>query len=135
MRTSEFQFSNPVLSEFQFYISDSFEPEVEELHINLKMNVAKKRTRENEATVELTIEIGEKSDRMPFFVRAVEGAVFRWKKEEFSEEKIEMFLDINAPALLMSYLRSIVSTVTMASKYPAYNIPFINFNDIEKNSV
>lgn len=135
MRTSEFQFSNPTLSELQFYISDTYNPDTDEINVNLAINVAKKRTGEKEATVELTIEIGEKNEKAPFYVKAVEGAAFRWEEGAFEEEEdVEKFLSINAPALLISYLRPIVSNVTMFSKYPAYNIPFINFNDVQKNS-
>ena len=131
MKTSEFQFSNPTLSELQFYVNDSYSSDAQEISLDLGINVAQKRICETEATVELTLEIGEKSDTIPFYLRAVEGATFKWESDAFAEAKdVEKFLNINAPALLLSYLRPIVSNVTMTSKYPGYNIPFINFNDV-----
>ena len=133
MKTSEFQFSNPTLSELQFCINDAYHTALKEISVNLGINVANKRISEREATVELTLEIGEKNDMTPFYIRAVEGATFKWEEGAFAEEKeVEKFLGVNAPALLLSYLRPIVSNVTMSSKYPGYNIPFINFNDMNK---
>ena len=133
MGTSHFQFSNPILSELQFYINDTYNADVEEISVNLGMSINKNRISETEATVELTVKIGEQSENAPFYVMATEGAIFRWEDDSFdAEPDVEKFLDVNAPALLLSYLRPIVSSVTMASKYPAYNIPFINFNDAKK---
>ena len=55
-------------------------------------------------------------------------AKFKWDSN-LQEKNVEIFLNQNAPALLLSYARPIVSMVTNASHYPAYNIPFINFAD------
>ncbi len=133
MGTSQFQFSNPVLSDLQFYINDVYGVGLEEINVNLGMNINKERLSDTEAIVELTIEIGEKGENAPFYITATEGAMFRWEEDAFDKEQdIEKFLDVNAPALLLSYLRPIISNITMASKYPAYNIPFINFNTARK---
>ena len=35
-------------------------------------------------------------------------------------------LEINAPSLLISYIRPLVALVTGSSKYPAWNIPFLD---------
>ena len=130
MGTSQFQFSNPMLSELQFYINDAYGVDVEEINVNLGININKKRISDTEAIVELTVEIGDKSDNAPFYITATEGAVFRWEEDAFDKEQdIEKLLNVNAPALLLSYLRPVVSNITMFSKYPAYNIPFINFNN------
>ena len=53
-------------------------------------------------------------------------ANFRWM-EGFEKEQIDLLVSQNAPALLLSYARPIISMTTNASHYPAYNIPFINF--------
>lgn len=130
MRTSRFQFSNPILSGFQFVINDTYNADADELSVKLGININKKRIGETEAIVELTVKIGEKDNTAPFYIEATEGANFKWEKEAFdSDDKVERFLDVNAPALLLSYLRPIVANITIASKYPAYNIPFINFNE------
>ena len=132
MKTSEFQFSNPALSELEFYINE-YGTDGENISVALGMMVNKERISETEALVELTVEIGKKDNSSPFYIKASEGAIFRWEKGSFdNEQDIEDLLDINAPSLLIAYLRPIIANVTNASKYPAYNLPFINFNDVKK---
>lgn len=134
MRTSEFQFSNPTLFELEFCIND-YDTEGEDISVALGMTVNKNRVSETEAIVELIVEIGKKDESSPFYIKASEGAIFRWEKGAFdNEQDIEDLLDINAPSLLISYLRPIIANITNASKYPAYNLPFINFNDVKKNN-
>lgn len=36
-------------------------------------------------------------------------------------------INTSAPAPLLGYMRPIVASITNSSKYPAYNLPFINF--------
>lgn len=134
MGTSQFQFSNPMLLALEFHINDTYDADVSEINVDISINVNKERVNANEAVVELVMEIGERYDRAPFYVRAVEGAMFRWDDDAFaSEQQIEDLLDVNAPSLLLSYLRPIVSSVTSMSKYPTYHIPFINFNKANRN--
>lgn len=132
MKTSDFQFSTPILAEIEFCINNAYSADNEEIDVSIKMLVNKERVEEHKAIVELTVEIGEKDDSAPFYIKATEGAFFRWKENAFNgEQDIDALLDINAPALLVSYLRPIVSGITAASKFPSYNIPFINFSERE----
>lgn len=132
MGTSQFQFTNPVLKNLQFNINDTYVAKKKNVDINVQISISKKMAGRNEANVELTIEIGEQSEEMPFYISATEGAGFRWEQEAFSDEKeVEKLLEINAPALLLSYLRPIISNITSASQYPTYNIPFVNFNNLK----
>ena len=79
-----------------------------------------------EATVSLTIEIGETDDNVPFYIKAKEQADFKWD-ESVADIMLDRLLNQNAPSLLLSYLRPIVAQVTNSSKYGVYNIPFVNF--------
>lgn len=134
MKTSEFQFSNPALSELEFYINE-YDTQDEDISVALGMTVNKERVSETEAVVELTVEIGQKDNSAPFYIKASEGAIFKWEEGAFDKDQdIEDLLDINAPSLLISYLRPIIANITNASKYPAYNLPFINFNDVKRNN-
>ena len=130
---SAFQFTNPILKELDFSLNEGFEKVVnKEIPIQLSLSVqVNKSAVKNEAMVELTVEIGEKCDNVPFWIRAIEQANFRWD-ELVVEEMVDRLLNQNAPSLLLSYLRPIVSQVSSASKYGAYNIPFINFTDQNK---
>lgn len=135
MKTSDFQFSTPMLSELEFYVNNDYESESGDIDVSVKMQVNKSRIAEREAVVELTVEIGQKDKSAPFYIRAIEGAFFRWTENAFNgEQAIDSLLDVNAPALLVSYLRPLISGITTSSKYPTYNIPFINFNASKEES-
>lgn len=58
----------------------------------------------------------ENNDDIPFYIKAIEGANFRWN-DELDDNMIDRLLNQNAPSLLLSYLRPIVAQVTSASKY------------------
>ena len=130
---SEFQFTTPSLLNIVFLMNDSFN-EKDSVTFEVKTSTEIKRGMNlNEATVLLEVEIGEKSESYPFYVRAKEYARFRWEEKAYTEEEISRLLKQNAPALLLSYLRPIISNVTGASVFDAYDIPFMNFaSGIEK---
>lgn len=124
---SKFQFSNPSLVNLSFSINEDFKDEEE---VKIKMNIETKTDREpgsSEATVKLSISIGEESDKSPFYVYAEEIARFRWEADAYSEEGVQRLLAQNAPSLLLSYIRPIIASVTSASPFNGYHIPFINF--------
>lgn len=41
-------------------------------------------------------------------------------------ETVGECLNVNAPALLLSYMRPIVANITSSSIFPAYHLPFVN---------
>ena len=55
---------------------------------------------------------------------------FLWE-EGLNEQEIRNALEINAPSLLVSYVRPLVALITGSSKYPSWNIPFL---DMRKTS-
>ena len=115
---SAFQFTNPALSALEFWINKNFNGEKDtkiQIRMNMSVKVAKKENL-NEAIVELNVEIGEKNDDIPFYIKATEEANFRWN-DELDDNMIDRLLNQNAPSLLLSYLRPIVAQVTSASKY------------------
>ena len=60
------------------------------------------------------------------------SAKFSWD-DSIDDEK-EKILNINAPAALLSYIRPLISSMTGNLKYPALNIPFIDFTQTEKEN-
>lgn len=58
---------------------------------------------------------------------------FHWD-ESIDDEMAKKLLNINAPAALLSYIRPIIASMTGNSKYPALNIPFIDFTEAENNN-
>ncbi len=50
---------------------------------------------------------------------------------ELEKRIIKNALEINAPSLLVSYIRPLIALVTGNSKYPSWNIPFLDMRKFE----
>lgn len=129
MNKSKFQFSNPVLEKVEFLVNDSFNREACD-GISMQSNTEVKVLDGNEAYVALTLNVGDESEGQPFNIMVKMSAKFHWD-EAIDDEKAKKLLNINAPAALLSYIRPIISSMTGSSKYPALNIPFIDFTQAE----
>lgn len=128
MEKSAFQFRNPVLTELEYGVNnDFFNPSNSEQQVDIQIEVQVNRNSDvSEAEVLLRFKLGDKDDKNPFYVIATEKADFRWE-DGLKDETVEQLLNQNAPSLLLSYLRPIITQITAASPYDAFNIPFINF--------
>lgn len=129
MKTSNFQFESPVLEELVFAVNPKFKASNENIEMKNAFHTDVKRV-ENQrvAKVSLTLTINETEEDVPFNLRIRLSALFRWN-DSLSDEAVDAMLKINASALLLSYMRPIVSNVTNYSRFPSYNLPFVNFVD------
>lgn len=132
MNRSKFQFSNPELEKIEFLVNDNFNEEKYD-GIAMQSNTEVQILENNEALVKLTLNIGDSTNSQPFNICIRMSADFSWD-ESVRIEKAKQLLNINAPAVLLSYIRPIVSNLTNNSKYPTLNIPFIDFTHSEHNS-
>ncbi|NLJ18365.1 protein-export chaperone SecB [Globicatella sulfidifaciens] len=129
---SEFQFKNPELINVSFNINDGYDKsEFTGITLNSTTEVSK-TSDTNDAFVQLNLEIGD--DHSPFYIGIKIKAKFNWN-EEIDEQVVDKMLSYNAPALLLGYIRPMVSTITSWSKYPAYNIPFIDFRPTNDGNI
>lgn len=130
METSKFQFSEPVLIDMKFHTNEDFKPvgEGEPMKVNLQIKnvIRKEKEKENAATVDVTVSMGENGSSIPFILSITMRADFRWEEDAFSEETVKSLLKQNATATLLSYIRPLVAMITNASPYNAYNIPYID---------
>lgn len=126
MKESSFQFNNPSLVDLYFHINKDFKAKEDgPLNVNTSFNVnISKHETAPQAIVELEIIIGTENDTFPFYIKATEGALFKW---DAGNALVDDFLDINAPALLLGYLRPVIASITSASPFNTYNIPFFDF--------
>lgn len=135
MKESNFQFTNPSLTYIRFLENETFIREQgKNIELETNIRVDMKRIDDSKATVSILIKIGEEEERMPFVLETKFSANFRWDNK-VSTDQVELFLNQNAPALLLSYARPVISMITNESRYPAYHLPFINFADIDKKDV
>lgn len=128
MKQSKFQFLNPYLKETYFIINPEFPLDSVDNEIEMEnaFNVHIKRYKnENKANVELTLETNMENEEAPFKLQIKVASDFKW--EDLNEEMIENMLKINAPTILLGYMRPIVANLTNFAGLPAYNLPFIDF--------
>lgn len=126
MKKSNFQFLNPYLTELQFQTNPEFDrtccsTDVEtffQLHI-------KRSTEQNLANVELELNANMEREQAPFKILARVAADFIW--DELDDRAVDAMLRLNAPALLLGYMRPIVANITNSSEFPVYNLPFMDF--------
>ena len=129
MVKSGFQLKNQRLISSHFEVNQAFRPDEQnklEMHVQPRIKVQKHDTN-REGIVKLYLEVFEKKniDTIPFYIELEIVGLFIWS-EDITEP--DMFLNINAPAILFSYLRSIVLQLTVASGNPPLNLPLINFD-------
>lgn len=126
MKKSKLQFKNPRLKRLEFEINEDFNNEnLVGLDLNVKTNIDRI---ENKAIVSLRLNIFEKEniEDAPFFVEIEMSGEFRWP-ESIDEETLEVLLNSNAPAILLSYIRPYISTITSGAGYPALILPLMDF--------
>ena len=130
MKKSDFKFSNPILLKTNFLVNKEFKNN-ENVVIDNSFNVSINRDESsNIAIVELTIEVGreELKTDVPFYIELVIGSAFSWD-DVFDKNTLQTLLSQNAPALLLSYARPIIHSLTSMTPFPAYNVPFYNFTE------
>ncbi len=125
MTESNFQFSNPVLQTVDFKTCDDFDAEKFD-GISMDSNAEFKLLNNQSALVTLTINIGMGKTNQPFRISVSMQSEFYWD-DKIDEKKAKKMLEINGSAVLLSYIRPIVASLTNSSRYSALNIPFIDF--------
>ncbi|BAL68372.1 protein-export chaperone SecB [Streptococcus mutans] len=128
---SAFQFTKPILKEVIFVEAGG---ESGESNNFLQTNVSEIENKDNErsAHVSLTLSNFEELESneitsSPYLLRVTMEAKFKWNSELINEELESNLLRINAPSLLLSYIRPVVSELTVASAYQEEIVPFIDF--------
>ncbi len=127
MVTSKFQFTQPRIVSLQYAENDTFCSTKNE--IELPISISPKITRnveESIAIVKLDITVGTQDDKNPFWLSLGMIAQFRWETGSISDEDIKSLLKKNAVLLLISYARPIIATVTSQSRFPTYDLPYID---------
>lgn len=130
VKKSGFQFSNPSLESLVFEVNQDYQAtDKPNVPINILTNV-KKANDAPLAEVEVELQLGEDggNSNMPFFIRVLLKASFKWD-DSIQEELLDELLRTNAPALLVSYARPIIANVTGWSGFPLYNLPYIDMSD------
>lgn len=119
-----FQFKDPVLLKLDYKENQNFDYEkFNEMKLDFEISVNKSKN--NQAFVTLSLVIGEDANN-PFYLSISMGSEFSWEDEK-EDDLISELLNINAPALLTGYMRPIISLITSSSRFPTFNLPFLDF--------
>lgn len=137
MKPSPIRFSDPYLEECEFRINkeylrngteESDAPHQIKMPFHVESSVSEPEG--DVYPVSLRVTVGKESDELPFWAHVTMLAFFTIK-DDVSEESKKSFLSINAPALLYSYIRPVIASLTENSPFPPYHLPFMDFTDEE----
>lgn len=98
------------------------------LKLEFKHNIKVTNINEREAVVSLEFSVFNKkfTEKIPFYINIKIEGIFIWK-EINDEDLLNSLLYENAPAVLLSFIRSMISQITAYSGYPTLIIPLLNF--------
>lgn len=119
----------PIITNLSFDISKEFDFSIQQsLELEIKIDTKVFERVNNDANIELELELFPNSKNRPFHLKATSVASFTWA-EGLDEKTIEALLKINAPAIMLSYIRPIISNITTYSGQPPLVIPLIDLTD------
>ena len=132
MKISPFQFTRPVMTKASFEVKPTEEGTPLSADLHVQRNIIRIEGK-NQALVQVTVQINKKGaeerENAAFVAEVAMQSLFTWD-ENLDEKQVQSLLENNASALLISYIRPIVSVLTTASPLSVYDIPFINLSDI-----
>lgn len=127
MKPSKFQFRRPTVVEVIYKTNENFKPDSNK-DISIAYRAKYKKSDDCRAQVTVTLNIGEESDQVPFFISITMEAVFKWD-ESMEATEVKSLLNMNGPALIIGYARPIISMLTINTKYPPLDLPFLNLSE------
>lgn len=134
MTKSKFQFSNPRIIKNVFVVNEEILPyDSKEYAVGMEGTTEIKRKQDqNIAAVIFTVIVNKdenhmKDNKLPFYACMTATAEFAWD-DCIEESQLEQFLRINAPSLLVSYIRAQMAYNTAQAGFPAFHMPFIDFS-------
>lgn len=124
-KKSSFQLNGlPIIKDLQFSrVSNTLENQNPKINITISSN-SKKVENKNEGIVELDIKLN--SLEIEFFeLQAKIVANFFWTNDA-KDEEVESFLNRSASAIVLSYIRPVISNITTYAGLPPFIIPFLD---------
>lgn len=132
---SQFQFSRPRLKEAIFLANS--DDNIDDIVFSFETKVQEPEKEDDDgklfAKVMFTVsnfeDLSPTSD-VPYFLRVSMESTFSW--DEMLDFSVEDFLKVNAPSLLLSFIRPVVAELTGLSEYKQQYLPFIDFSANKK---
>lgn len=140
---SGFRFSDPKLVSSIFIINKSYKHDLSKIkNITFEVDTQASDIMDAEdnihqqANVMLILRTSkdiEMDDNTPCYIFASMEASFAWKKGDYKDDTLKVLLKENAPALILSYMRQHIVTITECSEIPTQHVPFLNFTSNKKD--
>jgi len=134
MKRSFIDFNKPIITELFYKSNDSFNPNNFEHNSNVdfKINFDTNVNRhESDPCAWVTLSLIIDDNSLPFTTKISMRTNVKWD-EGSEEDLVEQTLKINVPALLLSYIRPILSQITNYSPFNSIEIPFCDFTESVK---
>lgn len=127
MKESFFKLKSQFTEEIIFKKNNNFKDKKIKLEFSHRLEI--KNIDETSSNIKLTFNIFlKKLLDSPFFISITQSGVFEYPKD-IDKKMLKGLLNVSAPAVLLSYIRGMISQVTAFSGYPALIIPLINFSE------
>lgn len=133
MELARIQLVNQRIVESIFKINREFESSEGvslEQRFGAKIDVGLNEEKNDEALVTLTFEVFPEAEGIskvePYYLKTVIEGIFVWD-DTIPETMRDMLLRENAPAILLSYIRSSVSIMTISGGFEPLVLPLLNF--------
>ena len=126
MKESFFKLRSQFTEEIIFKKNSDFKDRKIKLKFSHRLEI--KNIDEGSSNVKLIFNIftEEELAESPFFISITQSGKFEYPSN-LDKNNLENLLNINAPAVLLSYIRGLISQITAFSGYPALIIPLMNF--------
>ena len=126
MKESFFKLRSQFTEEIIFKKNSDFKDRKIKLKFSHRLEI--KNIDEGSSNVKLIFNIftEEELAESPFFISITQSGKFEYPSN-LDKNNLENLLNINAPAVLLSYIRGIISQITAFSGYPALIVPLMNF--------
>lgn len=125
-KESVFQLLNQRMVDVKFLLNEDGTKQEKNLEIEVEVKAAPS---EKKALVELTVHVNKDMKDQLFNLSIKNQGVFSWKN--LTEEEVKPYLEENAPAVLLSYIRSTVTNLTLAAGLTPVVLPLLNFKNQE----
>jgi len=130
MKESRFFLHSQKLLQINYEVNPSFSMSNLTLPFQIGTEISVNKDEMNrKAQVILKLKIFNNGDisQVPFKLETSNEGYFGWDEE--LDNKVDFLLKENAPAILLSYVRPLITQFTAFSNYPPLIIPLIDFTD------
>ena len=127
MNKSDFQLDSQRIINTEFTLNQGFLI-TKSLNVELEGKTEIKALSENTAIVVFSLFVynNKPLEEVPFQIKVVSEGKFSWNSD-LEKKQLHNYLNFNAPSILLSYMRSVISMITSYAGFSNFMIPLINF--------